>query len=56
MKNSFNHYKNAEEEERVSSMILRGKPTRYRVVPGRPALLGWGRGGGALENFSARHD
>jgi hypothetical protein len=25
--------------------ILRGKPTRCRVIPGRPALLGW-RGGG----------
>ena len=31
----------AEEEERVESKILRGKPTRLRVIPGRPALLGW---------------
>ena len=33
-----------EEEERVESKILGGKPTRCRVAPGRPAL---GVGGGA---------
>jgi len=32
------------EEERVESRVLRGKPTRWRVTPGRPSLLGW-RGG-----------
>ena len=25
--------------------ILRGKPTRFRVIPGRPTLLGWSAGG-----------
>merc|ERR1712127_940203 len=32
------------EEESVSSRILRGKPTRCRAAPDRPAPLGW-RGG-----------
>ena len=30
-----------EVEERVESKILRGKPTRCRVAPGRRELLGW---------------
>jgi len=33
-----------ERGERFSSKILRGKPTRCRVIPGRPALLGGGGG------------
>ncbi len=43
------------EEESVSSRILRGKTTRFRVIPGRPALLGWrgdpcpSRRGGGVE-------
>ena len=30
-----------EEEREFNRKILRGKPTRCRVIPGRPALLGW---------------
>jgi hypothetical protein len=33
-----------EEEESVCSRILRGKPTRLRVIAGRPALWGWNLG------------
>jgi hypothetical protein len=30
-----------EVEERVESKVLRRTPTRWRVIPCRPALLGW---------------